>query len=157
MKTILYGVIITALIPVLFSSCTSTSTSKLISIEDYTFARTGENDQLVTIEDPALFKRGEAVHLVLLNVGPFKKDSTGLNWFDIDMEVTGPDGSTVISEKGLLGDNGHLNLDNNMASSPYSTCYTTEDLAVGEYKFKMTIYDRIGSGKATQTATFKLE
>jgi hypothetical protein len=27
----------------------------------------------------------------------------------------------------------------------------------GKYRFRMTIYDRIGTGKATQTATFNLE
>jgi hypothetical protein len=53
------------LMSVVLISCTSTSTSWLISIEDYTFASTGDGDQLVTIDDPAVFKRGAAAHLVL--------------------------------------------------------------------------------------------
>jgi hypothetical protein len=30
-------------------------------------------------------------------------------------------------------------------------------MAPGKYKFKLTIYDRIGKGRATQTAFFTLE
>jgi len=138
-------------------SCTSTSTSKLISIEDYTFARTGDGDQLVAVDDPAVFKRGDDVHLVLQNVGPFKKADDGLNWFDLDMEITNPDGEILLSQTGMLGDNGHIALENNRAKSPFATCTTTPDVAPGKYKFKLTIYDKIGSGKATQTATFTLE
>jgi hypothetical protein len=146
-----------ALMSAVLISCTSTSTSKLISIEDYTFARTGDGDQLVTVDDPAVFKRGDAVHLVLQDVGPFKKGDDGLNWFDMDMEIIGPDDEILLSQTGMFGDGGHIALENNLAGSPYATCTTTTDMAPGKYKFKLTIYDKIGSGKATQTATFTLE
>jgi hypothetical protein len=142
---------------VVLISCTSTSTSKLISIEDYTFARTGDGDQLVAVDNPVVFKRGDAVHLVLQNVGPFKKADDGLNWFDLDMEITGPDGAILLSQTGMLGDGGHVALENNRAQSPFATCTTTPDVVPGKYKFKLTIYDKIGSGKATQTAIFILE
>jgi hypothetical protein len=158
MKTNLLRFIWMVLIPVLLFSCTtSTSTSKLISIEDYTFARSGDGDQLIPVDDPAVFKRGEAVHLVLKNVGPFKKDDSGLNWFDLDMEIIGPDGEVLLSQTGLLGDGGHVALENNKAETPFATCTTNPDVAPGVYKFKLTIYDKIGSGKATQTASFTLE
>jgi len=140
-----------------FTSCTNTSTKILISFDSYTFARTGEDGQLVVVDEPAVFKLGEDVHMILMNVGPFKKDSTGLNWFDIDMEVTGPDGETIISEKGLLGDAGHLNLENDIAGSPYATFTSSTELKPGDYLFKVTIYDRIGKGKVSQKAAFKLE
>ena len=156
MKTNLLKFSIFAIIFIALVSCTSTSTSKLISIEDYTFARTDDSGQLVTIDD-AVYQRGEKVSLVLLNVGPFKEDSEGLNWFDLDMEIIGPDGAVVLSETGLLGDGGHLDLENNRASSPYGSYTSTTELQPGAYKFKMTIYDKIGKGTATQTASFKLE
>jgi hypothetical protein len=157
MKTNLFRLLCLALMSVALISCTSTSTSKLISIEDHTFARTGDGDQLVPIDDPAVFKKGDAVHLVLQNVGPFKKDDTGLNWFDLDMEITGPDGRILLSQTGMLGNGGHIALKNNRASSPYATFNTTPDITPGKYKFKLTIYDKIGSGKATLTAIFTLE
>lgn len=158
MKKDLITVLLIALIPVILVSCsTSTTTSKLISIDDYTFARTGNGDQLETIGIPAVYKRGETVHFVLINVGPFKKDDSGLNWFDIDVEITGPDGGILLSEPGLLGDGGHLALENDIASSPEGTFSSTPEMAPGKYKFKITIYDRIGKGRATQTATFTLE
>ena len=157
MKENLFKLFFTALMSVVLISCTSTSTSKIISIEDYTFARTGDNDQLVAVDNPAVFKRGDAVHLVLQDVGPFKKADDGLNWFDLDMEITGPDGGILLSQTGMLGDGGHVALENNRAKSPFATCTTTPDVVPGKYKFKLTIYDKIGSGKATQTAIFTLE
>ncbi len=145
------------LVPAAFISCTSTSTSKLISIEDHTFARSDDSGQMVTVDDPAVFKRGEDVHLILLNVGPFKKDEAGLNWFDLDMEVTGPDGTVLLSETSMLGEAGHIALENNRAKSPYGSCKHTSELQPGKYKFSLTIYDKIGNGKANQTAYFTLE
>lgn len=156
MKTNHFNFFLMALAIVAFVSCTSTSTSKLISIEDYTFALTDSTGQLVTVDD-AVFKRGDKISLILLNVGPFKEDSAGLNWFDIDMEVIGPDDAVVLSETGMLGDGGHLDLENNRASSPYASYTTTTEMKPGDYKFKMTIYDKIGKGRATQTVSFKLE
>lgn len=158
MKTNKFKFLCLAVVSAVLVSCTtSTSTSKLISIEDYTFARNGDNGQVVAVDDPAVFKRGEDVHFVLLNVGPFKKDDAGLNWFDFDMEVTGPDGKVLLSQTGMLGAAGHVALENDHAKSPYGSCTNTSDLGPGEYKFKLTIYDKIGKGKASQTATFKLE
>lgn len=156
MKTNLFKFFFLTLTVFALVSCTSTSTSKLISIEDHTFARTDSTGQLVTIDDP-VYQRGEKISLVLLNVGPFKEDSAGFNWFDMDMEVIGPDDAIVISETGLLGDGGHLDLENNTASSPYASYTTTSEMKPGEYKFKVTIYDKVGKGRATQTASFKLE
>jgi hypothetical protein len=157
MKENLFKFFCMALMSLVISSCTSTSTSKLISIEDYTFARSGDGNQLIAVDNPPVFKRGDAVHLVLKNVGPFKKANDGLNWFDLDMEITGPDGGILLSQTSMLGDGGHVALENNRAKSPYATCTTTPDVAPGKYRFKLTIYDKIGSGKATQTATFTLE
>ena len=158
MKTRMFKFIGIALMSAIMFSCSpSTSTSKLITIDDYTFARQGDGEQLATISSPAVYKRGETVHLVLFNVGPFKKDDSGFNWFDIDVEIAGPDGTTVLSETGLLGDGGRLALENNIASSPEGTFTSTPEMAAGKYKFKISIYDKIGKGRATQTATFTLE
>ena len=157
MKTNLFKFLSATLMSAALISCISNSTSKLISIEDYTFASTGDGDQLITVDDPAVFKRGDAVHLVLQYVGPFKKGDDGLNWFDLDMEIIGPDDVILLSQTGMLGDGGHVALVNNMAKSPYATWTTTADIAPGKYKFKLTIYDKVGKGKASQTAAFTLE
>lgn len=73
------------------------------------------------------------------------------------MEVTDPDGKVILSEAGLLGDAGHIALENNSAGSPYGSCTNTAELAPGKYKFKLTIYDKIGNGRASQNAFFTLE
>lgn len=157
MKTMLLVFSGIAMTGLLLVSCTGTTTSKLISIDEFNFARTGQGDQLEIVQDPAVFQRGEDVHLVLLNVGPFKKDDSGLNWFDLDMKITGPGENVILEETGMLGEAGHIALDNNRVSSPYATCSTTTDMAPGKYKFTITIYDKIGKGTATQNAFFTLE
>lgn len=63
------------------------------------------------------------------------------------MEVEGPDGEIILDEKGLLGDNGHLDLEDNTAESPLGYFYTTTDLASGIYVMKVTLYDLVGKGK----------
>lgn len=146
-----------ALVPLVALACTSTSTSRLISIEDHSFARTNENGELVTMESPAAYKAGETVHLILMNVGPFKKDSLGLNWFDMDMTITGPGDREIVSANNMLGEEGHINLPNNHAASPYASYENTSDLAPGTYQFTIIIYDKIGTGKAKMTAKFIIE
>lgn len=152
--------IISVFIPLFFliTNCskTDTSTSFLISVEDSLFARTGADGNLVRA-DSNVFKRGEVVNLVLLNVGKFKKGEDGKHWFDIDMEVTGPKGEVILSKQGLLGENGHILLPNDTAESPYGIFSTTEELEPGIYKMRLTIYDRVGKGKATVTKSFTLE
>lgn len=142
----------------LLFNCSKIETSKsfLITVEDSLFARTGADGNLER-EDNAVFKRGEVVNLVLLNVGKFKKGEDGKHWFDIDMEVIGPRGDIILSRQGLLGENGHVLLPNDTASSPYGIFSTTEELEPGIYKMKLTIYDRIGKGKASITKPFTLE
>ncbi len=137
--------------------CTSTSTSKLISIEDYTFARADESGNLNPVASPSTFRKGEKVHLVLLHVGPFKKDSAGLNWFDMDIHISDPDGIEMYSGKSVLGESGHIALPENYAKSPYAFFQTDESMKSGKFKFTITIYDRIGQGKATLSAFFNLE
>lgn len=137
--------------------CTSTSTSKLISVEDYTFARADDSGNLNPVASPSTFRKGEKVHLVLLHVGPFKKDSAGLNWFDMDIRVSDPDGTEINSGESLLGESGHIALPENYAKSPYASFQTDESMKSGKYKFTVTIYDRIGQGKATVSVFFNLE
>ncbi len=141
---------------ILACSKTETTTSLLISVEDSLLARTGPDGNLVRVDND-VFKRGERVNLVLLNVGKFKKGDDGKHWFDIDLEVTGPKGEVVLSEKGLLGEKGHVFLPNDTAGSPYGIFSTTEGLEPGIYKMKLTIYDRIGKGKASVVKSFTLE
>lgn len=153
-------IILLFFIPFLFlminCSRKETSTSFLITVEDSLFARTGPDGNLIRA-DNNVFRRGEVVNLVLLNVGKFKKGEDGKHWFDIDMDVTGPKGEVVLSKKGLLGENGHVFLPNDTAESPYGIFSTAEELEPGTYKMKLTIYDRLGKGKASVTKSFILE
>lgn len=75
----------------------------------------------------------------------------------MDIRVSDPDGTEIISSESLLGENGHIALLENYAKLPYASFQTDESMKSGKYKFTVTIYDRIGPGKATVSAFFNLE
>jgi hypothetical protein len=146
-----------ACILILLTACQfETSSSKGISIEESELARIDENNQIVPAGDKT-FKRGEDVHYILYNVGKFKQGEDGLHWLEMDLEVTDQDDNIILDAKEMLGENGHLNLEGGYAASPYGTFKTTEKLEPGKYRIKLTIYDKVGNGKATVSSTVELE
>jgi len=101
------------------------------------------------------YNRGEAVHLVMLNVKEFRKDNYGLNAFDINVEVS-KDGTVIISQANLLGEGGNINLENNIAKSPYGSFNSDKSLEPGNYTFKMTIKDLITNTEVSAVENFQL-
>ena len=75
----------------------------------------------------------------------------------MDLEVLDKNGTVLFNQEGMLGENGHLKLPNGMASSPYSTFSPNKTIEAGKYRMKVSIYDKLGKGKATVTKTFSLE
>lgn len=147
----------TASMLIMFTGCQfETSTSRGISIEKSELARFDENNQIVPAEDNT-FKRGEDVHYILYNVGKFKEGEDGLHFLDMDLEVTDQDDNIILDAKEMLGENGHLKLEGGYAASPYGTFETNEQLDPGKYRIKLTIYDKVGNGKATVSSTIVLE
>jgi hypothetical protein len=133
-----------------------TSTSRGISIEDSELARIDENNQIVPAQDKT-FKRGEDVHYILYNVGKFKEGADGLHRLEMDLQVTDEEDNMILDAMEMLGENGHLKLEGGYAASPYGTFETTENLNPGKYRIKLTIYDKVGNGKATVSSNLILE
>jgi hypothetical protein len=145
-----------AAISLMFASCQfETSTSSGISVDDSELARITESE--IQPSDDGVFSRGEDIDLILYNVGPFKEGEDGLHWFDMDLEVLDEDGNVVFSQTEMLGDNGHLKLENGIAGTPYATFSPNESMDAGKYRMKVHIYDRVGDGKATVTKSFTLK
>ena len=142
---------------ILITGCQfETSTSKGISIEDSELARFDEDNQIVPAGDKT-FKRGEDVHYILYNVGKFKEGEDGLHWLEMDLQVTDQDDIIILDAKEMLGENGHVKLEGGYAATPYGTFETTEKLEPGKYRIKITIFDKVGNGKATVSSTVVLE
>jgi hypothetical protein len=123
---------------------------------DAVFARMDEQNKLNPVE-AAVFQRGEAVHFVLINVGLFKKGSDGKHAFDIDMDVNNPDGQSVLSQKAMLGENGHIVLDNDIAGSPYVTFQSALTMPAGTYTLQMTVRDLIAETSVSVKKPFELK
>ncbi len=126
-----------------------------LSYGNAVFARMDEQKRLNPL-DAADFQKGEAVHFVLFNVGLFKKGTDGKHAFEIDMEVKDPAGKPILTRKDMLGENGHLLLENDIAGSPYVTFQSSTALPAGAYSMQMTVRDRIGKGSIRVDKTFEL-
>lgn len=104
-----------------------------------------------------VFKPGDSVYLVMVNVGKFKKGSDGKNHLDMDVEVADQAGKVLLSQKNLLKAKGIVALPNDTAQSPYGNVETKPKTKPGTYVISVTIYDKIGNAKVTRSAEFKLE
>ena len=132
-----------------------TSTSSGLEIQDTVLAKK-EADLWQPVPE-AIFKKGDTIGIVLLNVKGFKKGDDGLNWLDIDVEVKDPANELILDEKDILGEAGHVNLVDNIAKSPVGYFTTPLESASGKYLLKVTIKDKVGGGEASVSKSFVLE
>jgi len=104
-----------------------------------------------------VFAQGDIIALELINVGKFKKGSDGLHHFDMDMQIKNSTRRVISSKRGLLGEEGHLLLPDDIAERPSGSINTNVvSLQPGQYSIKLTIYDKVGGGRATSSKTFTL-
>ncbi len=146
-------------IAIIFLLCACKQTdvhSSGLKIQKVILARKNNEGQTV-VARRSIFIRGEKIYLIMANVGDFVKGADGLNWFDINMQLTDVDGDVVMRKEHMLRDKGHIDLPDNRASYPYVMIHTHPSMSSGEYELQVTIYDEIGMGKATVTKTFTLE
>lgn len=138
------------------TASTSTSTSSQLKFEKSFLVRKTPDKKVVPVND-GVYKRGEDVQLVLLNVGKFKKGQDGKNWLDMDMEVKNAKGEVVLVKKSLIGEKGHTALKDDVAASPNGTVNTTPKIQPGTYQIQLTVYDKVGGGRVTETKAFTLK
>jgi hypothetical protein len=105
-----------------------------------------------------VFKRGENIYFVLMNVGKFAKDVEGINWIDIDLIVKNNRDKVIIAKESMLGERGRTILQDDIAVSPYGKINISPKLArSGKYKITIIIYDKISGAKLTQTKNLILK
>lgn len=138
------------------AAATDPPSTPQLKVEQVILARNGSNGKLEPVNRP-VFKRGESVNIVLLNVQGFQKGSDGKNRFDLDMEVKDPQGKVILSRQRLLGQDGHRNLPRNIARSPSGIFNTTEKLEPGTYTLTLTLYDLVGKGLVTKSKIISLK
>lgn len=134
----------------------SSSVSYNLDYQRAVLARKNADDKLSVVKD-GVFKKGEKIYFVLMNVGKFKPGKDGLNWFDIDVKVTDANGKVVFQKENMLGDNGHVKLEDNTAKYPHVFIETPKEAETGKYKMQMKIYDKVGTGTLSVTETFTLQ
>lgn len=135
---------------------TSSSVSYNLDYQQAVLAREGAGGKLLVVKD-GVFKKGEKIYFVLMNVGKFKPGKDGLNWFDIDVKITNNDGKVVFMKKNMLGEKGHVKLKDNMAKYPHIFVESPKSAESGKYRMQLKIYDKIGKGTLSVTETFMLK
>jgi hypothetical protein len=123
-----------------------------LAVERTVLARSTESGALQPV-DGGVFKQGDVVHLVLINVRGFQAGEDGRHWYDMDVKVTGPDGHVVLSGQDVLGEAGHVALPDGVADTPYANMSST-GAPLGKYIFTITIRDKIGGASATVSREF---
>lgn len=127
-----------------------------LRIERAVLAKKGADGKLEPVEN-GVFKRGDEVYLVLLNVGKFKQGEDGKNKFDLDLEAKDPSGKVILAKKEGLGEQGHVALPNSIAKTPYGSLITKPNMQPGKYSITLTIYDKLAGSKAIETKDFTLQ
>jgi hypothetical protein len=130
--------------------------SPALTVEQVLLAKDGTGGKLEPV-DENVFKRGQNVNLVLLNVKGFKKGNDGKNKFDMDIQVKDAKSKVILSQSNLLGMEGHRDLPGNVARTPYGVFKTSNQLAPGNYIITLTLYDRVGEGVVTKNKTVTLK
>ncbi len=128
----------------------------VLTVEQVLLAKDGSDGKLEPV-DENIFKRGQNVNLVLVNVKGFKKGSDGKNKFDMDIQVKDTKGKVILSQNNLLGIEGHRDLPGNVARTPYGVFKTSGQLVPGEYTITLTLYDQVGEGVVTKHKTITLQ
>lgn len=127
-----------------------------LSYQKTLFAKKGSDGALEPVRY-ATFSRGEMVNMIFIDVGKFKKGADGKHLFDIDIKVKNSDGKLIFQKEKMLGENGHILLENDIAKSPYGIFYTSIKMESGVYHMTMTIYDKISGEQVSVTKPFTLE
>jgi hypothetical protein len=120
-----------------------------LTIENMVFAKDNKPSQF------GVFEIGDKVQAVLLDVKGFKQGEDRLHSFDLDVEVIGPSGEIVLKQEALLGEHGHIYLEDATAGSPYVLLDTT-NYVPGKYNVSMRVYDKITGKAATAQKSFAL-
>jgi hypothetical protein len=126
---------------------------------DYEDARLAlmQPDGTLNLLEGDVVPHGEKLALVFLKVGKFKEGSDGRHWFDLDMDLSDAEGERIYAQEGILSASGQgrERLGGGVAQSPF-TFINTAMLEPGQYRFKVTIRDRIGTGHASVTRRFEV-
>jgi|GEM_PF-2544127 len=140
------------------SNTISSNQSTELKVEKAILGKKDKATDKITPVSTPVFKQGETIAFVFVNVGKFKKGSDGKNKFDLDMELKEANGKLVGAKKGLLGEGGHVALPNDIAKTPYASLDTSvTKLKPGEYTMNLRIRDIVGGGNASESVNFKIQ
>lgn len=133
------------------TGCTSTSVSTGgLKTENLKFAAAKDGP----VKSDRKFKKSEPVW-ILFDVQGFQQKDDDTVQVQQDLEVTGPDGKSILKKENILDVNqkfprGTNNLNaNNEVTLP-------KDAPVGDYKAVISLRDKVGGGTATLTESFSI-
>ncbi|MFH2096806.1 MAG: hypothetical protein ABIJ16_13945 [Bacteroidota bacterium] len=155
MKQLVNIISVAFIIAILFPGCDNVTTSFGLTIGSTSFNRLNENGEFELVQN-GKFDNGEVVYLMMFDVSGFEKGPDGKHQVEMDMEITDMEGNVILETRELLGENGHVELDNGIAANPNASFSPGLNTPDGDYKFYAKIYDKVGGGSASVTKKFTL-
>jgi len=152
--TPLRKLVVLCFVLLLAGGCTTSSSVSTGGLEAKNMKFSASKDAKDERSD-ARFKKGETVY-VLFDVNGFKQADDDNIWVQQDLDVTGPDGKSVLKKENILdmhekAPKGADNLNaNNEIKLP-------DAAGPGAYKVTISLRDKIGNGTSTNTTNFTVE
>ena len=126
-----------------------------LTAEGYYFA--GRTNSGIGRIDPPVFKKGDDIYLVAMNVGEFKKDKEGFNHVELHMAVFNEGGAQIVEHRNILGKDGAVELENNILEKPNARYKTQKEEQSGKYRFVLTVVDEITKDSTQISGEYFLE
>ena len=126
-----------------------------LTAQGYYFA--GRTNSGIGRIDPPVFKKGDDIYLVAMNVGEFKKDKEGFNHVELHMAVYNDGGAQIVEHRNILGKDGAVELENNILEKPNARYKTKSDEPSGKYRFVLTVVDEISKDSTQISGEYFLE
>ena len=86
----------------------------------------------------------------------FVKNKKGMNWFDVDLMIIDSSGNVVESIRDVFGENGENALPMDIMEG-YYVYFGKSGHEPGEYRYEITVYDRISKKSATAPGEFRVD
>ncbi len=131
------------------------SVSDKFEFERFYFAK--KTDSGIKETEKPVYKRGDDVLFVMLNVGKFKEDTSGKHKMELRMNIKDKIGMVIEEQSNILNERGYRKLTNGIAKSPFARFKTAINDEPGTYLFTLTAVDLIANDSITVSDEYFLE
>jgi len=126
--------------------------SETLTMGDIVLA--SEYDETHLVENTT-FTTESTIYFIMSNITGVSVQEDGYSWYDVDLDITYQDGTTIIEQSKNLGGTGKLVLKSDVIS-PYGVINVPNGAQPGEYTIYVKVYDVYTNASVERDATFSI-